>query len=95
MTGEQLDVILKTLGAKSDKDGWQGLSDGNTMGLYVAHEGASITFSRIEALRREGELVFARSTKREMYAVARADIFAVSLDSEGSATKAGRRAGFG
>ena len=33
MTGEQLDVILKTLGAKSDKDGWQGLSDGNTMGL--------------------------------------------------------------
>ncbi|MGA2449880.1 MAG: hypothetical protein ABTD50_14470 [Polyangiaceae bacterium] len=95
MTGEQLDAILKTLGAKSDKDGWQGLSDGNTLGIYVAHEGASITISRVESLRREGEVVYARNAKREVFAFVRGDIFALSLDSEGTSTKTGRRAGFG
>jgi hypothetical protein len=95
MTGEQLDAILKTLGAKSDKDGWQELADGNTLGIYVAHEGASITIGRVESLRRDGEVVYARNAKREMFAVVRSDIFALSLDGEGTAAKAGRRAGFG
>ncbi len=95
MTGEQLDAILKTLGAKSDKDGWQGLPDGNSLGIYVAHEGASITIGRVESLRRDGDIVYARNAKKELFAVARADIFALSLDSEGTAAKAGRRAGFG
>jgi hypothetical protein len=95
MTGEQLEAILKTIGAKSDKDGWHGLTDGNTLGIYVAHEGASITIGRVEALRRDGDIVYARNAKREMFAVVRSDIFALSLDSEGTAAKAGRRAGFG
>lgn len=95
MTGEQLEAILKTIGAKSDKDGWQGLPDGNTLGIYVAHEGASITISRVESLRRDGDIVYARNAKRELFAVVRSDIFALSLDSEGTAAKTGRRAGFG
>jgi hypothetical protein len=61
MTGEHLDAILKLAGAKSEKDGWLSLPDASTLTLHVAHDGASMTISRIDGLRQEGELVFARS----------------------------------
>ncbi len=95
MTGEHLDAILKVAGAKSDKEGWLILPDGGTMTLHVAHEGASMTVPRIEALRHDGELVFARNPKRELFALVRSDIFAVALEGESTAGKVVRRAGFG
>jgi hypothetical protein len=95
MTGEHLDAILKVAGAKSDKDGWVSLPDGNTMSLHVAHDGAAMTISRIESLRQDGELVYARNPKRELFVVVRSDVFAVALEGEPSAGKVVRRAGFG
>jgi hypothetical protein len=95
MTGDHLDAILKTAGAKLEKDGWLGLPDGNTMTLHVAHDGASMTVSRVEAIRPEGELVYARNPKRELFVVVRSDIFAVALEGETTAGKVVRRAGFG
>ncbi len=65
------------------------------MTLHVAHEGASMTVSRIEALRQDGELVFARNPKRELFALVRSDVFAIALEGEPVAGKAARRAGFG
>ena len=49
MTGEHLDAILKVAGAKSEKDGWHALPEGSAMTLHVAHDGASMTVSRIDA----------------------------------------------
>lgn len=95
MTGEHLDSILKLAGAASDKEGWLTLPEGGTMSLHVAHDGASMTVSRIEALRQEGELVYARNPRRELFVVVRSDIFAVALETESVAGKVARRAGFG
>jgi hypothetical protein len=95
MTGEHLDAILKLAGAKSEKDGWLSLPDASTLTLHVAHDGASMTISRIDGLRQEGELVFARNPKRELFVVVRSDVFAVALEADSVAGKVVRRAGFG
>jgi hypothetical protein len=95
MTGDHLETILKMAGAKADKDGWASLPDGSALTLHLAHDGASMTISRVEGLKHEGELVYARNPKRELFIVVRSDIFAVALESEASAGKVVRRAGFG
>jgi hypothetical protein len=95
MTGEHLEAVLKLAAAKSDKDGWYTLPDGGTMTLHVAHDGASMTVPRIEALRQDGDLVYARNPRRETFVVVRSDVFAVALEGDSSAGKVARRAGFG
>jgi hypothetical protein len=95
MTGDHLEAILKVAGAKGDREGWASLPDGSTMTFHVAHDGAAMTVPRIEAVRQEGELVYARNSKRELFVVVRTDVFAVALEGEGSAGKVVRRAGFG
>ncbi|HLK37754.1 MAG TPA: hypothetical protein VKU41_13430 [Polyangiaceae bacterium] len=95
MTGDHLDAILRMAGAKTDKEGWVLLPEGNTMTLHVAHEGASMAVARIDSLKVDGELVFARNPKRELFALVRSDVFAVALEGEATAGKAVRRAGFG
>jgi hypothetical protein len=95
MTGDHFDAVLKMAGAKSEKDGWQVLSDGATMTLHVAHDGASMAVPRVDSVRQDGELVFARNARREIFAIIRGDVYAVALDGEPSAGKVLRRAGFG
>jgi hypothetical protein len=95
MTGDHLDAILKLAGAKSEKDGWVTLPEGSTMSLHVGHDGASMTVTRIEALRLEGELVYARNSKRELFVVVRSDVYAAALEADSSSGKVARRAGFG
>jgi hypothetical protein len=95
MTGEHLEAILKVAGAKSEKDGWQSLPEGSAMTLHVAHDGASMTVSRIDAVKQDGELVYARNPRRELFVIVRSDIFAVALEGESNAGKVARRAGFG
>jgi hypothetical protein len=95
MTGEHLEAILKVAGAKSEKDGWTNLPEGATLTLHVAHGGTGMTVSRIESLKRDGELLYARNTRRELFALASADVYAVALDGEPAAGKVARRAGFG
>lgn len=95
MTGDHLEAILKVAGAKADREGWASLPEGNTMTLHVAHDGAAMTISRIEAIRQDGELVYARNPKKELFVVVRTDVFAVALEGEASTGKVVRRAGFG
>jgi hypothetical protein len=95
MTGEHLDAILKTVQAKAERDGWHVLPEGQTLTLHVAHNGASLTVSRIEAVRTEGELLFTRNPKRELYALVKTDVFAVAVDGGGTTGQPARRAGFG
>jgi hypothetical protein len=97
MTPEHFDTILKNAHAKpgtgADKDGFLALPEGASLTLYVAHEGASLSVSRVEAVRVDGELVYARTQRRETFTVVRSDIFAVMT--EGASGQNVRRAGFG
>jgi hypothetical protein len=95
MTGDHMDAILKLAGGKSEKDGWVTLPEGSTMTLHVAHDGAGMTVPRVEAVKSEGELVYARNSKRELFALVRSDLFAVALEGDASTGKPARRAGFG
>jgi hypothetical protein len=95
MTGDHLDTILKMAGAKTEKDGFTTLPESSSMTLHVAHDGASMTVSRIDAVKQDGELLFARNPKKELFAIVRSDVFAVALEGEGSVGKTPRRAGFG
>ncbi|MEI7894015.1 MAG: hypothetical protein WCI05_13055 [Myxococcales bacterium] len=91
MNGEHIESILKTAQASMDTEGWWSLPDGGTVTLYVCHGGASLTVSRVEALRTDGELLFGRTIKREVYAFARVDLFAIAVDASAGQP---RRAGF-
>jgi hypothetical protein len=54
-----------------------------------------MTISRIEAVRQDGELLVVRNARRELFMVARGDVYAVALEGEVGAGKVARRAGFG
>ncbi|HEY4016962.1 MAG TPA: hypothetical protein VGM06_26700 [Polyangiaceae bacterium] len=94
MTGDHLDAILKLAGAKGEKDGWTVLPEGTTLSLHIAHDGASMTVSRIDSLRQDGDLLHARTPKREIFVVVRSDVFAAALEPDAAANRAVRRAGF-
>lgn len=98
MTRDHLDAILTSARFKADpeREGWEIPPDRASLALYLAHDGVALTANRIEALKRDGELLYARSQKGEVFAVTLADLFAVSVDeSHGEGAKNTRRAGFG
>ncbi len=95
MTSDHLDAILKTAHTKQDKEGWHTVPDGGTLTLYVAFNGASLTVGRVEALRFDGELLYARTPKRELFALTRGDVYAVAIEGAGATGQPPRRAGFG
>jgi hypothetical protein len=94
MTREQIESILRNAGAtgaKSDKDG-QSLPEGANVTFHLAHDGVSLSFQKIEHVRFEGELVYAKSSKQSL-ALAMTDVFAVAV--EGTSGQPARRpAGF-
>jgi hypothetical protein len=93
MIGEHLEAILKNAQAKVEKDGYSALPDGATLTLYAGHAGVPLTVPRVDGIRIEGELVYARTSRRETFALNRSDLFAVAL--EGAVGQPARRAGFG
>ncbi|MBS2015745.1 MAG: hypothetical protein JST00_22855 [Deltaproteobacteria bacterium] len=92
MTRDQIESILKTAGAKTEKDG-HGLPEGSNLTFHVAHDGASLSFQKIENVRFEGDLVYAKSAKQSI-ALATNDVFAVAVEG-GSGAPSRRPAGFG
>ena len=92
MTHAELDAILKTLNAKADKEGWTGFPEGSSATVHVTKDGASLVFSRVEALKVDGALFYARTPKKEVYGTLVEHVLAVAFD-PGSSQPA-RRAGF-
>ena len=93
MTREQIETILKSAQATKDKEGGVALPEGSNVTFHVAHDGASVTIQKIETVRFDGELVYARSAKQTVALVA-SDVFAVAVEGAGGAP-ARRPAGFG
>lgn len=91
MTREQIEAILKTVGATSNAEG-QSFPEGTNVTFHVAHAGASLSFQKIEHVRFDGDLVYAKSSKQSL-ALVFADVFAVAV--EGASGQTARRpAGF-
>ncbi len=91
MTRDQIEAILKNAGATADKDG-QSFPEGSNVTFHVAHDGASLSFQKIENVRFDGELAYAKSAKQSL-ALAISDVFAVAI--EGASGQPVRRpAGF-
>jgi hypothetical protein len=94
MTGEHLEAVLKNVQAKAEKDGFQALPEGAALTLYASHDGVGLTVSRVEAVKVDGELVYARTARRETFALGRGDLFAIAIEGAAGQQPA-RRAGFG
>ncbi len=92
MTHAELDAILKTLNAKADKEGWTLLPEGSSATVHVAKDGASLALSRVEAIKVDGAIFYARTPKKELYATLVEGLLAIAFD-PGSSQPA-RRAGF-
>ena len=50
------------------------------MTLYAAHGGAMLTVPRVEAVRIDGDTIYARTSKRELFVLSRGDVFAASSE---------------
>jgi hypothetical protein len=93
MTDEMLRAVLETAGAKLDKDGWSSLPEGRLMTLYAAHGGVPLTIAKVEAVKVNQRIAWARSSKGETYLLNVDDLFAAAMD-RGHDPQAGRKAGF-
>ncbi|MBX3263857.1 MAG: hypothetical protein KF782_29560 [Labilithrix sp.] len=91
MTREQVEAILKGSQAKLDKENGYTLPEGSNVTFHVAHEGASLSFQKLESVRFDGELLYAKSSKQTVALVV-SDVFAVAV--EGASGQARRPAGF-
>ena len=95
MTKEELDQALKALSGKADKEGAWSVPEGTSLTVYAAHDGGTLSVSRVESVRAEGELVLVRTYKKEIYALVRSDVFALANEGQGLSPTARRPAGFG
>jgi len=91
MTEEHLTALLNAADAKKDDKGWVAASDGRLFTLYVAYGGASMSVGRVDAVRVEGKLLHARTSKGELYLLALADVYAGAIEGP---TATSRKAGF-
>jgi hypothetical protein len=93
MTRAEIEAVLKTVGAKSDKESGWVLPEGSNVTFHVSHDGASVSIQKVESIRFDGELLFAKSTK-QLVALVASDVFAVAVEGAGGGTPR-RPAGFG
>ncbi len=95
MTEKELEAVLKTLLTKTTKDGWAEAAESSPLTLYVSHSGGTLTITRVEAVKTDGEVVYARTAKKDLFGVSRASIFGVSADGLTRGLPSRRPAGFG
>lgn len=94
MTETMYTALLDTAEAKKNKNGEAELPEGRTLTLYVAHDGCSMSVSRIVTVRLDKENVLeARDNKGEIYVLSLEDVFAGAIAGGGKGT-APRTAGF-
>jgi hypothetical protein len=91
MTEEHLTALLNVAEAKKDDKGYLKAGDGRALSFYAASSGANLTVTKVEAVKVEKHLMYARTTRGEIFVLALEDVFAGSVDQPPSA---GRKAGF-
>jgi len=94
MTREELDLVLKTLQLKADKDGTMTLPDDSSATMYVSHDGAGLSVSKIASIRIEGDMLVLKTQKKEVFVLSRNDVYAVAAEGAAGGNPARRPAGF-
>jgi hypothetical protein len=94
MTREELDLVLKTLQLKAEKDGTLTLPDDSSATMYLSHDGAGLSVSKIASIRPEGDMLILKTQKKEVFVVSRADVYAVAAEGAAGGSPARRPAGF-
>ncbi len=90
MTQEHWAALIEASGAKKDDKGYFTPPEGKLLTLYVSSGSATLSVQRIEAVRHEQGLVYARTKKGETFVLALQDVFAGAVEeSQGSSRKAG------
>jgi hypothetical protein len=92
MSPDHLSALLAAAEAKKDEKGWSKTKEGRLLTLYVAANGASLSVSKVQALRVEGMLVHAKTVKEELFILALETVYAGAVEAPASA--GGRKAGF-
>jgi hypothetical protein len=90
MTEEHFNALLTAAEAKREERGYA-LPEGRSLTLYVASNGASLTVSRVQAVKLEKGLIHAQTIKGERYVVELSDCFGGSIEAPPTG---GRKAGF-
>lgn len=72
--------LVSAAGGKQDPDGWHVAGEGQSMTVYVASGGASLTVSKITAVKHSGGLLLARTQRDEEYVLQIKDVFAGAAD---------------
>ena len=94
MTETMYTKLLDKAEATKSKSGEAELPEGRTITLYVAHDGCSMSVSRLVSLNLEQEgIIEARDAKGETYVLSLQDVFAGSIQG-GSKSSPARKAGF-
>jgi hypothetical protein len=92
MTQEHWAALIEASGAKKDEQGFLAPPEGKLLTLYVSSGTSTLSVQRIEAVRHEQGLVYARTKKGELFVLALQDVFAGAVEeTQGSSS---RKAGF-
>lgn len=91
MTNEQFQALLKMAGTKVGSDGWSATEEERHLTLHAGNNGVGLTVSRVVALRLDGELLLARTSKGDQFLLNLQDIFAASVE---ASKEKSRQAGF-
>jgi hypothetical protein len=91
MVVSRMQTLLDNAGVVPGDDGWLNMADSRTFTLHLAHDGVSLTVSRIRSIRQRESLVEARTTQGEVYVLLADDVFAVVVE---GTKESSRKAGF-
>lgn len=86
-----LNKILREIVQATENDGWFEAPVGKTISLYVNRTGASVVANKVNAVRVDGELILARTSRGETYVFYLVDLFAAIVE---GTSEAKRKAGF-
>ena len=90
MTGDQLGALLKLAEATKADDGWSALGQ-HTLTLHTAYNGASLSLARIDSIKVQGAMLYAKTARGEIHVVILDNIFGGSIE---PSKETGRKAGF-
>ena len=92
MTEDMLKVVLDAAGVKLDEKGTAVLPERHTLSLYLAHDGASLSITRVVRVALRDEVLKAEDDKGELFVAHLGDAFAASVSVPAADTS--RKAGF-
>ena len=91
MNQEQCETFLASVPVESEDDGWMKAPAERHITLYAAHDGVGLTVGKVEAVKLDGELIWARTRKGETYQLSLGDVFALAVEAPQNTE---RKAGF-